>query len=221
FTEIINNDIIKREFPLLVKACSLIGSTQIRNRATIGGNIVNAAPCADSVPPLIVYKANLHLRSVKEERIVPISEFIERHYKTIIQPDEILTAITIPKLSDKKYYHSYYQLGRRNAVNITRMSISVMMSFDKDDKIEECYIVDGSLFRRSQRITDVEKALIGKPLNEKTICAAEKPLAEKIEKEIGGRWSAEYKKPVFINLFKDALEGINLEKAYTQRSSFR
>ena len=219
FTEIINNDIIKREFPLLLKACSLIGSTQIRNRATIGGNIVNSAPCADSVPPLIVYKANLHLCSSKGERIVPISKFIERHYKTEIQSDEILTAIIIPKLPDKKYYHSYYQLGRRSAVNITRMSICVMLSFDKDDKIDECCIVDGSLFSRSQRITDVEKALIGKHLNEQTISAAEKPLAEKIEKEIGGRWSVEYKKPVFINLFKDALEEINLEKAYKQRKS--
>jgi CO/xanthine dehydrogenase FAD-binding subunit len=174
---------------------------------------VNAAPCADSVPPLIVYKANLHLHSKKEERIVPISEFIQRHYKTIIQPDEILTAITIPKLPDKKYYHSYYQLGRRNAVNITRMSVSVMLNFDNDDKIEECYIVDGSLFSRSQRITEVEKALIGKPLNEQTVSDAEKPLAEKIEKEIGGRWSAEYKKPVFINLFKDALIEILKQKS--------
>ncbi|MCD4796001.1 MAG: hypothetical protein K8R49_02365, partial [Candidatus Cloacimonetes bacterium] len=92
-------------------------------------------------------------------------------------------------------------------------SISVMLSFDKNDKIDECYIVDGSLFSRSQRITDVENTLIGKHLDELTIRAAEKPLAEKIEKEIGGRWSAEYKKPVFINLFKDALEEIHLEKS--------
>ena len=87
-----------------------------------------------------------------------------------------------------------------------------MLSFDENDCIEECYIVDGSLFSRSQRITNVEKVLIGKALNKQTICTAEKPLAEKIEKEIGGRWSAEYKKPVFINLFKDALEEINLAK---------
>jgi len=161
------------------------------------------------------------LRSSKEERIIPISEFIERHYKTKIQPDEILTAITIPKLPDKKYYHSYYQLGRRNAVNITRMSISVMLSFDESNKIDECCIVDGSLFSRSQRITDVENALIGKPLNEQTISAAEKPLTKKIEKEIGGRWSAEYKKPVFINLFKDALEEINLENRNSEKVSFK
>ena len=95
-----------------------------------------------------------------------------------------------------------------------------MLSFDDNDKIEECYIVDGSLFSRSQRITNVEKALIGKSLNEQTIRAAEKPLAEKIKKEIGGRWSAEYKKPVFINLFKDALEEINLEKRNSEKVSF-
>jgi len=111
-------------------------------------------------------------------------------------------------MKQKKYYTSYYQLGRRNAVNITRMSVSVMLSFDQDNKIEECCIVDGSMFSRSQRLTSVEDILLGKELNKDLIKASEQPLNEKIEQEIGGRWSAEYKQPVFINLFKDALEDI-------------
>jgi len=208
FSQIINNKIIAKEFPLLIEASSMIGSTQIRNRATIGGNIVNAAPCADSVPPLIVYNASLLIKSEGNSRIIPISEFIEWTYKTKIRSDELLVEIIIPKMKKKKYYTSYYQLGRRNAVNITRMSISVVMSFDNNDNIEECNIVDGSLFSKSQRLTSVENVLIGKKLNEDLILASEQPLNEKIEQEIGGRWSAEYKQPVFINLFKDALYDI-------------
>jgi len=199
------HDSIKRDFPLLAEACSHIGSTQIRNRGTIGGNIVNAAPCADSVPPLIIYNASLVLRSKDTERIIPAAEFIESHYKTSIRFDELLVELRIPKMKKKKYYTSYFQLGRRNAVNITRMSISVIISFDEQNKVEECFIVDGSLFSRSQRLPEVEEVLIGRELNNESIDAAVIPLNKKIEAEIGGRWSAEYKQPVFINIFKDAL----------------
>ncbi|HHE38013.1 MAG TPA: aldehyde oxidase, partial [Candidatus Cloacimonetes bacterium] len=208
FSKLISNKIIQKHFPILVKACSSIGSTQIRNRATIGGNIINAAPCADSVPPLILRSAELVLQSKSENRKIPIKDFIIKHYKTQIKTDEILISISIPKPSNKKYYHSYSQLGRRNAMNITRMSISAMISFASNKNIEECYLVDGSLFSCSQRLTNVENFLIGKPLNEQTIEAIEKPLSEKIEKEIGNRWSSEYKKPVFINMCKDALREI-------------
>jgi len=208
FSKLISNKIIQKHFPILVKACSSIGSTQIRNRATIGGNIINAAPCADSVPPLILRSAELVLQSKSENRKIPIKDFIIKHYKTQIKTDEILISISIPKPSNKKYYHRYSQLGRRNAMNITRMSISAMISFASNKNIEECYLVDGSLFSCSQRLTNVENFLIGKPLNEQTIEAIEKPLSEKIEKEIGNRWSSEYKKPVFINMCKDALREI-------------
>ncbi len=208
FSQLIYHKIIQKYLPILVKACSYIGSTQIRNRATIGGNIINAAPCADSVPPLILRNAELVLHSKNGNRKISIKNFILKHYKTKIKPDELLISIVIPKPSNKKYYHSYSQLGRRNAMNITRMSISAMISFDSDKNIEECYLVDGSLLSRSQRLTDVEKYLIGKPLNKQTIEAIEKPLSEKIQKEIGNRWSSEYKKPVFINMCKDALRKI-------------
>jgi len=208
FTQLISHTIIQKYFPILIKACSSIGSTQIRNRATIGGNIINAAPCADSVPPLILRSAELVLRSKSGKRKIPIKDFIIKHYQTQIKSDEILISISIPKPSNKKYYHNYSQLGRRNAMNITRMSISALIAFDSNKNIEECFLIDGSLFSRSQRLTDVENCLIGKPLNEQTIEAIEKPLSEKIDKEIGKRWSSEYKKPVFINMCKEALREI-------------
>ncbi len=211
FSQLISNELIKKHFPILVKACSTIGSTQIRNRATIGGNIVNAAPCADSVPPLILRRAELVLLSKTGQRKIPIKDFIIKHYQTKIKPDELLVSINIPKPANKKYYHSYFQLGRRNAMNITRMSISALISFDSENKIDECRLVDGSLFSRSQRLTGVENSLIGKPLNEQNIEGIEKLLSEKIEKEIGRRWSSAYKRPVFINMCKEALREINRE----------
>ncbi|MDY6915907.1 MAG: molybdopterin cofactor-binding domain-containing protein [Candidatus Cloacimonadota bacterium] len=211
FSNILKNSELQNNFPLLMDACSLIGSTQIRNRATIGGNIVNAAPCADSVPPLIAYGAKLKLTSFTNSRKIELADFIQGSYKTKIQSDELLTEIIIPKLPNTNYFHNYFQLGRRGAVNITRMSISVLILLTRNKKIDDCRIVDGSLFKKPQRITAVEDTLLGQKLSPETIELIESPLSQKIEEEIGGRWSAEYKKPVFINICKDALYEI-LEK---------
>lgn len=206
-TSVITHKAILKYFPLLVKACSLIGSKQIRNRATLGGNIVNAAPCADSMPPLILYDATFVLQSKHGLREIPVKDFIIKNYTTQIQPDEILTAIVIP-VPIKKYFNSYFQLGRRNAVNITRMSAGALMSFDTEKKIEECRIASGSLFDRPQRIEEIEKLFIGKELTTQLIEEIEKPLQNIIDSAIGKRWSSEYKTPVFINICKDVLKEI-------------
>ena len=212
FTSILTHPSIRRHFPLLAEACSQIGSTQTRNRGSIGGNIVNAAPCADSVPPLILYGADVHLLSKNGERQIPIAEFILRTYETQIRPDEILISVTIPKLPPKKYYSRYFQLGRRNAMNITRLSISAMLSFDGQGLVDECALVDGSMFSRSQRLTPVEDFLRGKALTEETIAGIETPLGAMIDEAIGKRWSAEYKKPVFIYVCQDALRDIQKQR---------
>ncbi len=209
FSAILSNKAIQPYFPLLVEACSRIGSTQIRNRGTIGGNLVNAAPCADSMPPLIVYNASIHLQSQQGERIVPAAEFIIRHYQSVIRPDEILTAITLPKRPlTARCYTSYFQLGRRNAMNITRLSISALVVFAQEGQIQECALVDGAMFSRSQHLTGVEEYLKGKRLTEAAIAGIHDPLAAMIDAEIGKRWSAAYKKPVFIHLCQDALRDI-------------
>jgi CO/xanthine dehydrogenase FAD-binding subunit len=204
---IITHKAIIKNFPLLIEACSLIGSKQIRNRATFGGNIVNAAPCADSVPPLILYDAKIILQSKDATREIPAKDFIVKNYQTQINPDEILTAIVIP-IPQKKYLHSYYQLGRRNAVNITRMSVGAMIAFDKEKNIEECRIASGSLFDKPKRIEEIEKLFVGNKLTEQLIDEIENPLRNIIDSAIGTRWSSEYKTPVFINICKDVLKEI-------------
>ena len=208
FTEIVNNKYLQNNFPMFVKACSSIGSKQIRNRATLGGNIINAAPCADSVPPLAIYDAKVVLKSKNRIRKVSIEDFILSGYKTDIKQGEILTSIVIPKPKNKKYYTSYYQLGRRNAMNITRLSVGVVMSFDKYNKVEECRIVEGALLNKPMRLREIENLLIGKEFTLSQINKIEQPLKRIIDNEIGSRWSSEYKMPVFINICKDVLKDI-------------
>jgi CO/xanthine dehydrogenase FAD-binding subunit len=207
FNKILRHTSIAEHFPVLIAACSRIGSTQVRNRGTVGGNIVNAAPCADSVPPLLLYTATVHLQSQHGYRHIPLKDFIIGQYRTDIQTDEILVAVTIPK-PQKEYYSGYAQLGRRNAMNITRLSVSAHFALDDTGHIEECALVDGSLFSCPQRLTPVENVLLGKPLNDEAIAAIESPLAEMIDAAIGGRWSAEYKQPVFIHMCQDVLREI-------------
>lgn len=206
FTQIISNDDIQKHFPMLTKACSTIGSLQIRNKGTIGGNIVNAAPCADSYPPLIAYNAEFILTSKNGTRKISADEFIIKNYKTQLSTDEILTEVIIP-IPKKIYEYSYFQLGRRNAVNITRISIGILISFE-NNKIEECKIVSGSLFHKPMRIEKIEQIFIGKELTNESINSIEEPLKKIIDDAIGKRWSSAYKLPVFINMTKDALTQI-------------
>ncbi len=210
-TQILNDDFIKDNFPLLIKACSTIGSKQIRNRGTLGGNIVNAAPCADSYPPLLMYNASFKLASTRGTRSIDAKNFIERNYQTKIKHDEILTEIILPIPEKENYYHSYFQLGRRNALNITRLSVGIRMTFD-DNKIKTCDLISGSLFSKPVNIPEIEEMLIGKHLNDEMISSVETPLQKIINDAIGSRWSSVYKMPVFINMVKDALIDIKEQR---------
>ena len=95
FNHLTEHPDIKQLYPLLAEACHTIGSHQIRNRATVGGNIVNAAPCADSVPPLVIYDAKVVLQNKAGTRELPISEFITGGYRTELQPGELLTKVIL------------------------------------------------------------------------------------------------------------------------------
>ncbi|HJO93719.1 MAG TPA: molybdopterin cofactor-binding domain-containing protein [Victivallales bacterium] len=207
YKDIINNDKIKNFLPALVEACSTIGAKQTRNMGTIGGNIANAAPCGDSIPPLIAYNAELELASAKGTRRFKIEDFITGSYRTHREYEELITKIIIPKPS-KRYKYGYIQLGRRGAVNITRISSLALVSFDKNDKIEECILAHGALFSKPGRFYYLESLLIGQKLTEKLINSIDEKLSEIIEQEIGGRWSSEYKKPAFINICKDTLKAL-------------
>lgn len=143
------------------------------------------------------------MQSKSKKRVVKAENFIQRNYQTVLQQDELITEIIIP-IPNKKYYFSYFQLGRRNAMNITRLSGAAMISF-QNEKIEDCRFVSGSLFNKPMRISIVEEFLKDKELDNETIENALKPLEELIEKEIGKRWSSEYKKPVFMNIARDLL----------------
>jgi CO/xanthine dehydrogenase Mo-binding subunit/CO/xanthine dehydrogenase FAD-binding subunit len=205
FNRITDHPLLRERYPLLVQACHTVGSHQIRNRATIGGNIVNAAPCGDSIPPAILYDARIELRSLNGVRTLSLAEFLLSGYKTQRQPDELLTKVILPPPARPQAKGFYHQLGRRNALNITRQSLSALLDFADDGTVSYCRLVDGALFSKPQRLLDIERCLLGKPLNSDSINSACEVLDKLIYAAIGKRWSAAYKQPVFVNMFRDMM----------------
>ena len=205
FNRITDHPLLRERYPLLAQACHTVGSHQIRNRATIGGNIVNAAPCGDSIPPAILYDARIELRSLNGVRTLGLGEFLLSGYKTQRQPDELLTKVILPPPARPRAKGFYHQLGRRNALNITRQSLSALLDFADDGTVSYCRLVDGALFSKPQRLLDIERCLLGKPLNSDTINSACEVLDKLIYAAIGKRWSAAYKQPVFVNMFRDMM----------------
>lgn len=205
FADLVAHPRLSRDYPLLVTACRTVGSLQLRNRATVGGNIVNAAPCADSVPPLMIYQADVELRSAAERRRVPLAAFITGGYRTQLRPGELLTRIILPPPPKGELRPFYLQLGRRTAVNITRQSLTALFRLDASGRIDLCRLVDGAVLGQPQRLTAVEQALLGHPPTPAVIDRAAAALEALVTQAIGGRWSAPYKIPVYLDMFRQVM----------------
>lgn len=203
FSDIIESGIIQKNFPLLVSAAERVGSVQIRNRATIVGNFVNNAPCADSVPPLLVYNASIELRSIKKSRIISLEKFLLRPYTTAIRKNEVVTKIIIPKLG-KYFAGEFYKLGRRRAVAVSRISLAVLISI-KNELIDELRIASGAITPIGVRLYKIEEYAKGKTANEDTFKEISRMLGEEVLYITGLRWSSEYKIPVVQQLLYQLL----------------
>lgn len=204
-TMLIESPIINKYFPLLAIAAKTIGSPQIRNRGTIGGNISNASPAADLVPPLMVLNADLELKSMDDKRFVPIEEFIVGPYKTSKKDDELITSIRIPKL-DESYKSSFQKIGRRQALNIARLNLALIAKIDEaNKKIEDIRIVPGSATPYPLRFKNLEREIEGKTWNQLDLDYLSQKIGEEMISITGERWSTPYKKPALGGIFKKAM----------------
>jgi len=129
FSEIMDSSMVQEKIPLLVAAVNHIGSPAIRNMGTIGGNLANASPAADSAIALLVLGAQLKLISKNSERYVDISDFFIGPGKTLLQPDELLKEVVIPSQSPMLKW-SYRKLGRRKANTLSVVSVAISFHFN-------------------------------------------------------------------------------------------
>jgi carbon-monoxide dehydrogenase medium subunit/xanthine dehydrogenase FAD-binding subunit len=204
-TELARSDLLRQFAPLLGSAASAIGSPQIRDRGTVGGNVMNAAACADTVPPLVALGATVTLQSKGSCREVPLADLFVKPYQTKAQPDELLTAIRFPKLPPDAH-SAFIKLGRRNALAISRMSVAAVLQIGTDGRITEARIVPGAAFPTWKRVPEAEQMLVGQKPEAKLFAAAGQKVSEEMIKATGRRWSTEYKEPVIAVLVRRALE---------------
>lgn len=204
--EIIESELVNDKFPLLKKAAKVIGSTQIRNRGTVGGNINNASPAADLVTALIALDAEVVLKSKEEKRELPLSQFITGPYRTDLKENEIMTEVKVPYIQGE-YYEHYQKVKRRQAVAIARINLAVITKIE-DDKFKDIKIAFGSATPTAIRFKNIEDDLEGKDINELNLEEIAEKTGQSMVDITGTRWSTPYKKPVVGNLLKRALQEI-------------
>ena len=119
-------------WPLLVEAAATVGAVQIRNRATLGGNMVNASPAGDSLPPLAVYEAELELVSLRGTRRVPLLDFYRGYKELDLAEDELLVAVEIPR-PNTGTLQRFRKVGTRQAQAITKLSVALCLLRDQQD----------------------------------------------------------------------------------------
>lgn len=131
FTDIIEHEIILQEMPVLSEACLTIASPQIRHVATLGGNIVNAAVSADSIPPLLLYDAEAEIRSLQDMRRIPLTDLFTGPGQTVLQRNELLTGILIPKATLGRLSAHYIKYSVRKSMDLAVLGIGLALSLEE------------------------------------------------------------------------------------------
>jgi xanthine dehydrogenase FAD-binding subunit len=198
-----NADIINGARSLSI-ACGLVGSQQIRNMGTIGGNLVNASPAADSIPPLLVHDAQLTIESNEGAKVEGLESFIVAPYKTVISSAELLSSITIEVL--KGYEEGYRRVARRAALAISRLSIAWAIK-EEETRFADVRLAIGSCTPMPFRPRKVEAFLKGEKREKGVTEEAVRMVLDEIRTITGERPSFVYKLPVVRDLLLAILGG--------------
>jgi CO/xanthine dehydrogenase FAD-binding subunit len=205
--EIASHPGLQKGVPLLADACRQIGSPQIRNIATIGGNVVNAAACADTLPALVCLGAQAVVVNSSGQSLVPVAELVTGVNRTGLAQDSLVEAFVFDKPPSGSRM-DFQRIGRRRAMAIARLSVAALGMLDDGNQVALVRLVPGAAFARYQRATAVEEMLQGQQPTAQRIQAAGQRMAELFMEESGGRWSAPYKEKAIAALTVRALNEV-------------
>ncbi|MGA2981211.1 MAG: FAD binding domain-containing protein [Terriglobales bacterium] len=204
YSDLREREIIAREFPLLARAASWTGGIANQNRGTLGGNIVNASPAADSLPALLAYEAELVLVSVRGERRVPYLGFHTGYKKMKLAPDELIQAICLGR-GFSEYLHYARKVGARNAQAISKVCVAALGRI-RGGAIEDVRIALGSVAPVPLRLTEVERIVKGKSVDRELGHLARRAVADAIQPIDDIRSTARYRSAVAGNLVAEFVE---------------
>lgn len=206
YTEVQTNDVLRREFPMLCQAASETGGLAIQNRGTLGGNIVNASPAADSPPALLAYDAQLELVSTAGSRWIPYDGFHTGYKQMNLRADELLARIRLPRAT-AELQHYYRKVGTRKAQAISKVCFAAVARIEAG-RIADVKIALGSVAPIVLRCKQTEAAIRGKGVDEATVQLARETLMREIVPIDDVRSTADYRLRVAANLLVDFLVNI-------------
>jgi len=209
YTQIQSHPILRSEFPMLCQAASETGGLAIQNRGTLGGNIVNASPAADSPPALLVYDAELELISTSGSRWVSYHSFHTGYKQMLIRPDELLSRIRLPR-TPNNLKHYYRKVGTRKAQAISKVCFAALATVD-GRQLKDVRIALGSVAPIPIRCVKTESALRNQsitPIN-RLLELGKAALAAEISPIDDIRSTADYRLRVSLNLLGEFLSGLS------------
>jgi CO/xanthine dehydrogenase FAD-binding subunit len=194
---------IAASLPLVSRASSWIGSIANQSRATIGGNLVNGSPAADSSPAFLVYDAEVELVSVRGSRCIPYAEFHTGYKRSALAPDELLVGVHMP-LRFARHRHYLRKVGTRRAMAISKVALAATATV-VNGLTTEIRLAAASLAAFPTRLFETEAVLLDKPIDPHAIESARKQLLAEAQPIDDIRSTADYRKQVAANLLEEFL----------------
>lgn len=210
--EIEKSELVQEKIPLQYLCTKTIGSVQIRNMGTLGGNVCNASPAADGALGLVTLNAVAHISGVKGTRDVPVEEFFKGPGASVLKKDEIVTGFTVPVPEKGTGYH-FITIGRM-ALDISTISIAVTVTIE-EGKVKASRIALGSVAPVPLRLPAVDKYLVGKELTDELIVKAAKKVSKSIKPIDDIRATAEYRREAAKGM---AMEAYKMAKEKAEAS---
>jgi len=206
YTDVQRDEVLQREFPTLCAAARETGGWAIQNRGTLGGNVANASPAADSPPALLAYGAQLELVSAAGARWIDYADFHTGYKRTVMRTDELIARIRLPRPQAGAV--SYYRkVGTRRAQAISKVCLAATAHVE-GKRIASARVALGSVAPTVVRCRRTEELLRDQLVDEKLIEAARAAIAEEIAPIDDVRSTAEYRLRVAQNLLEDFLSGV-------------
>jgi CO/xanthine dehydrogenase FAD-binding subunit len=211
YTALRQHEVVSREFALLSTAASWTGGIANQNRGTLGGNIANASPAADSLPSLLVYDAELTLISVRGERRVAYRNFHAGYKKTALAADELIRDILLPRKFSGYISHAR-KVGARNAQAISKVCLAALGQIE-NGTIREVRLALGSVAPVPLRLNETEQLLSGQRIEKSLMDAARKSVMKEIRPVDDIRSTARYRSAIAANLVAEFLEKLAVQGA--------
>jgi CO/xanthine dehydrogenase FAD-binding subunit len=206
YTEVRRDEILAREFPLLCRAAAETGSVATQNRGTLGGNIANASPAADSPPVLLVYDAEIEIVSARGARWIPYQRFHSGYKQMDLQPAELIRRIRLPR--NKNAWKQYFRkVGTRRAQAISKVCFAAAARMDAG-KIDDVRIVLGSVAPTVLRAVRAEEVLRGQRPDGAILKSAQDALTNEIVPIDDIRSTSRYRRTVARNLLAEFIESL-------------